>query len=174
MRSITTATVAVVLWLAIALGIDRWMLAPLCPTCVEVFALEVKFQLPAAQLSYPAVSVLVLIVLPMVALAIYLAPWKKWRVLAMWRDAFTRWAQPWFWLLIALLLTLLFESLYLVAKDFLPAVVTDMAGKFSAMITLSVFSDYQPISLTTSVAGFAGMVVGAYLFLYRGVADLID
>ena len=65
MRAFGTATVAVLLWLVIALAIDRWLLAPYCATCASALALELKVRLPAAELTYPPVSVLVLIVLPM-------------------------------------------------------------------------------------------------------------
>src|SRR3989442_9846852 len=76
MRSFGTATVAVFLWLAVALAIDRWLLAPYCATCASALALELKVRLPAAELTYPPVSVLVLIVLPMLLLAIFLVPWR--------------------------------------------------------------------------------------------------
>ena len=71
MRSFGTATVAVLLWLAVALAIDRWLLAPYCATCASALALDLKVRLPAAELTYPPVSVLVLIVLPMLLLAFF-------------------------------------------------------------------------------------------------------
>ena len=71
MRSFGTATVAVLLWLAVALAIDRWLLAPYCATCANALALELKVRIPAAELTYPPVSVLVLIVLPMLVLALF-------------------------------------------------------------------------------------------------------
>lgn len=174
MRSITTATVAVLLWLAIALAIDRWLLAPFCAGCVDVLALDVKVRLPAAELAYPPVSVLVLIVVPMFALALYLVPWKKWRVGSAWRASFARWAQPWFWLLIVMILAVIGESLYLAVKDFLPTALSAVAEKFSVSVSFSVFKDYQPLSLTTSLAGFIGLGLGVYLFLTRGVAELLE
>src|SRR3989454_5662486 len=100
MRSFGTATVAVLLWLAGALAIDRWLLAPYCATCASALALELKVRLPAAEVTYPPVSVLVLIVLPMLLLAIFFVPWRDLRSAFPWRGSFTHWWQPLLWLLV--------------------------------------------------------------------------
>src|SRR6059036_3853713 len=120
MRSFGTATVAVLLWLAGALAIDRWLLTPYCATCASALALELKVRLPAAELTYPPVSVLVLIVLPMLLLALFLVPWRYLRSASAWRESFVRWCQPWFWLLVAVALTVVAESVYLGVQDSLP------------------------------------------------------
>src|SRR2546422_11009243 len=96
MRSFGTATVAVLLWLAGALAIDRWLLAPYCATCASALALELKVRLPAAELTYPPVSVLVLIVLPMLVLALFLVPWRYLRSAFPWRGGFVHLCQPLF------------------------------------------------------------------------------
>src|SRR5207245_9008174 len=113
MRAFGTATVAVLLWLAAALAIDRWLLAPYCATCASALALELKVRLPAAELTYPPVSVLVLIVLPMLLLALFLVPWRSLRAASAWRESFIHWCQPWFWPLVAVVLTVAGVSLYM-------------------------------------------------------------
>ena len=77
MRSFSAATVAVLVWLAVALAIDRWVLTPSCAICARALALELTVQLPATELTYPPVSVLVLIGLPMLVLALFLVPWRQ-------------------------------------------------------------------------------------------------
>src|SRR3989442_3014538 len=94
MRAFGTATVAVFLWLASALAIDRWLLAPYCATCASALALELKVRLPAAELTYPPVSVLLLIVLPMLVLALFLVPWRNLRAASACRYDFVHWCQP--------------------------------------------------------------------------------
>src|SRR3989475_12837472 len=101
MRAFGTATVAVFLWLAVALAIDRWLLAPYCATCASALALELKVRLPAAELTYPPVSVLVLIVLPMLLLALFLVPWRYLRSASAWRGSFIHWGPPWVWLVVS-------------------------------------------------------------------------
>ena len=173
MRAFGTATVAVILWLAVALGIDRWLLAPYCATCASALALELKVRLPAAELTYPPVSVLVLIVLPMLLLALFLVPWRYLRSASAWREAFIHWCQPWFWLLVAVVLTVAGESLYIAVKDQLPKALTAVVDKFSITATLSVLKDYKPLSLTASLPGIIGLALGACLFLAKGVKDVL-
>src|SRR3989454_8634459 len=113
MRSFSAATVAVLVWLAVALAIDRWVLTPFCATCTSALALELKVRLPAAELTYPPVSVLVLIVLPMLVLALFLVPWRYLRSASAWREAFVHLLQPLFWLLVVVALNVAWESLYI-------------------------------------------------------------
>jgi hypothetical protein len=173
MRSFGTATVAVILWLAVALAIDRWLLASFCATCASALALELKVRLPAAELTYPPVSVLVLIVLPMLVLAFFLVPWRYLRSASAWREAFVHWCQPWFWLLVAVLLAVVGESLYVAVKNYLPKALTAVADKFSITATFSVLKDYKPLSLTASLSGCVGLVLGIFLFLAKGVKDVL-
>ncbi len=173
MRSFGTATVVVLLWLAGALAIDRWLLAPYCTACAKALALQLKVRIPAAELSYPPVSVLVLIVLPMILLAILLVPWRHLHMGSAWRESIVHWCQPWFWLFIAIVLTIVGESLYLAAKDYIPKTATAVVDKFSVMATLSVLKDYKPVSFTASLSGFLGFVIGMYLFLEKGVKDVL-
>jgi hypothetical protein len=173
MRSFGTATIAVLLWLAVALAIDRWLLAPYCAKCASALALELKVRLPAAALTFPPVSVLVLIVLPMLLLALFLVPWRYLRSASAWREAFIHWCQPWFWLLVAVALTIGGESLYLAVKASLPKAVTAVVDKFSVTATLSVLKTYKPLSLTASLFGIFGLALGAFLFLAKGVKDVL-
>jgi hypothetical protein len=173
MRSFSAATVAVLLWLAVALAIDRWVLAPYCATCANVLALELKVRLPATELTYPPVSVLVLIVLPMLVLGLLLVPWRHLLVASAWRESFVRWCQPWFWLLVAVALTVVAESLYLAVKDSLPKAFTAVADKFSVTATVSVLKHYKPLSVTASLSGCLALVLGTFLFLAKGVKDVL-
>ena len=173
MRAFGTATVAVLLWLAVALAIDRWLLAPFCATCAHALALELKLRLPGAVLTFPTVSLLVLIVLPMLVLALLLVPWRNLLAGYAWRESFIHWCQPWFWLLIAVVLAVAGEGLYLVAKEHLPKAVTAVADKFSLTVTFSVLKDYKPLSLTASLAGILGLALGIVLFLAKGVKEAL-
>src|SRR5207247_10482641 len=124
MRAFGTATVAVFLWLAVALAIDRWLLAPYCATCANALALELKVRLPAAELTYPPVSVLVLIVLPMLLLALFLVPWRYFGSASAWRESFIHCCRPWFWLLVAVVLTVPADGVYIPLRAQLPQALT--------------------------------------------------
>ena len=109
----------------------------------------------------------------MLLLALFLVPWRYLRSASAWREAFIHWCQPWFWLLVAVVLTVAGESLYIAVKDQLPKALTAVVDKFSITATLSVLKDYKPISLTASLSGILGFVLGICLFLAKGVKDLL-
>lgn len=90
MRPFTITAVVLVLWLVIALAVDRWVLASYCAACTSALALDLKITLPAAELTYPPVSVLVLVLLPMVVLAVWLVPWRQPSSGSAWRESFAR------------------------------------------------------------------------------------
>jgi hypothetical protein len=177
MNRVGIAALATLLWLALALAVDRLLLARSCPVCAHLLSLQLKVKLPAAEISYPPVSTLVLVVLPMLLLAIYLVPWRQMRSWTAWRAAFIRWCRSWLWLVIAVALTLLGESLYLMAGEYLPKAITALAEKVSVTATLSVsvpgFKEHTPLTLTASLAGFIGLLVGAYLFVSRGIIQTV-
>jgi len=174
MRTIGTASIVAVFWLILALVIDRWLVTPYCATCANALALDLRIKLPAAELTYPPVSVLILLVLPMILLALYLLPWRQLREGYAWRESLARWCQPWFWLLIAIVLTVVGESIFIAVKEYLPKALTDVAEKFAVTITLSVFKDYNPLSLTASLSGLLGLVIGTYLFISKGMKEIFD
>ena len=174
MRKIGTATVATVFWLILTLVIDKWLVRPYCATCAKALALDLRIKLPAAELTYPPVSVLVLLILPMILLALYLLPWRQLREGSAWRESLGRWCQPWFWLLIAIVLTVIGESIFVVIKDYLPTALTSVAEQFAVTVTLSAFKTYKPLSLTASLFGLLGLVIGIVLFISKGVKEIFD
>lgn len=174
MRKIGTATIVTVFWLILTLVIDRWLVRPYCATCMKALALDLRIKLPAAELTYPPVSVLVLLILPMILLALYLLPWRQLREGSAWRESLGRWCQPWFWLLIAIVLTVVGESIFVVVKDYLPEVLTSIAGQFAVTVTLSAFKVYKPLSLTASLFGLLGLVIGMILFISKGLKEIFD
>ena len=174
MRKIGTATVATVFWLILTLVIDKWLVRPYCASCVKALALDLRIKLPAAELTYPPVSVLVLLILPMILLALYLLPWRQLREGSAWRESLGRWCQPWFWLLIAIVLTVIGESIFVVIKDYLPIALTSVAEQFAVTVTLSAFKTYKPLSLTASLFGLLGLVIGIVLFISKGVKEIFD
>ena len=174
MRKIGTASIATVFWLILALVIDKWLLKPYCITCAKALALDLRIKLPAAELTYPPVSVLALLILPMILLALYLLPWRQLGEGSAWRESLARWCQPWFWLLIAIVLTVVGESIFIVVKDYLPKALTGAAEQFAVTVTLSVFKNYKPLSLTASLSGLLGLVIGTCLFISKGVKEIFD
>jgi hypothetical protein len=172
MKQFTVATVAAVLWLLVALAIDRWLLTPYCAACTSALALDLTIKLLAAELRYPSVSVLVLVVLPMIAWAFWLVPWRQLSSASAWRESFSRWAKPLFWVLVAIALTVIFESVYLVVRDQLPAPLRSLAEAFSITARVSVFKDYTPLTLTASLFGLLGLVAGVGLFLAIGAKGI--
>src|SRR5207249_3248384 len=77
-----------------------------------------------------------------------------------WRESFVRWCQPWFWLLVAVALTVVAESLYVAVQDSLPEAFTAVADQFSVTATFSVLRRYKPLSLTASLPGCLALALG--------------
>src|SRR5207245_9676387 len=89
------------------------------------------------------------------------------------RESVRHWCQPCVWLLIAVVLAVAGEGLYLVATAHLPKAVTAVADKVSMTVTFSVLKDYKPLSLTASLAGILGLALGIVLFVAKGVKDAL-
>jgi hypothetical protein len=178
MESLRHALIAVIAWLLIAIALDRFLLAPYCPACVDAAALELKLAVPAGQLHCPPVSLLTLVALPMLAMALWLIPWRHPVSGGHWADAVSIWVQPWAWIVVTIVLTMALESLYLVTREFLPKGFNAIADKFSIAAVISVampgFKATTPLSLTASLAGLIGFAVGAWYFLSRGMRDLFE
>src|ERR1700755_2184017 len=79
MRRLGIALMVVLGWLVLALAFDRLVGAEQCPAYVQLAALQVKLKVPSAEITYPAVSLLVLFVLPILAFAFVMAPWRDLR-----------------------------------------------------------------------------------------------
>ncbi|HQR03600.1 MAG: hypothetical protein JSR19_02155 [Proteobacteria bacterium] len=178
MKSFSTATMVLFLWLLTALAIDRLVLAVYCPVCANLLAFDLKLHLPAAELAFPPVSLLVLLVLPMILLALYLLPWRTLLSRTAWSEAFALWCQPWFWLLAAVALTVLGESLFIVLKGYLPGALVVLMEKFSLSTSLSVavpgYKETTPFTLTASLPGLLGLALGIYLFLRKGLRAALN
>jgi hypothetical protein len=173
MRRLSIALMVVCAWLIAALAFDRLVLEEHCRTCASAAALELKFRLPAAEVTYPPVSLLVLLVIPMVALALSLVPWRDLRSRQAWTHAIESWWEPWFWLGVALLLAIAGESVYILAREYLPKSVSELAQRFSVAGLVSVdvpgYRRTTPLVMTATLAGLTGLAIGAYLFLQNGL-----
>ena len=177
MRRFSIALMVVVAWLAAALVLDRLVLAEQCPACVHLAALQLRLHVPAAEITYPAVSLLVLVVLPILIFAVTMMPWRDLRSRQAWSHALESWWEPSFWLLVALVLTITGESLYLVARDYIPAQVTALAERFRLTATASVqvpgHPSATPLALSASAAGLVCLAIGGYLFLRNGLNGVL-
>jgi hypothetical protein len=178
MKRISVTATIVLLWLIVALALDRLVLSRYCLECANVLALELKLKLPAAEVTYPPVSLLVLVILPIVGLALVLVPWRQLHSGSAWQQAFSRWCQPWFWLGVTIILCVVGESLFLVIKEHLPKAIAELAEEFAITGTVSVavkgYKETTPLALTASLAGLLGLAIGAYFFLTRGMSDIFS
>jgi hypothetical protein len=173
MRRLGIALMVVLGWLVLALAFDRLVVAEQCPACVQLAALQVKLKVPSAEITYPAVSLLVLVVLPILVFAFLMTPWRDLRSRQAWTHAIESWWEPSFWLLVALVLVVATESAFLVALDYIPRPAADIAQRFTLTSTVSVHvpgrANATPLAITASLAGLLGVVVGGYLFLRNGL-----
>ena len=173
MRRLSIALMVVFGWLVLAVALDRLVVAPGCGACVQAAALEVKLRVPAVEVTYPTVSVLVLLVLPLMLLAAAMVPWRDLRSRQAWSHAVESWWEPTFWLLIALALTAAAESVYVLARAYLPQSVTAMVQEFALVGTFSVhvpgYAPVRPLAVSASLAGLVGLAIGAWLFVQNGL-----
>jgi hypothetical protein len=173
MRRLSIALMVVVAWLAAALALDRLFVAQQCPACVSLAALQLKLRTPAAEMTYPAVSLLVLFGLPVLIFAIALVPWRDLRSRQAWSHAIESWWEPTFWLLVALVLGIVLESIFMLTTQYLPGTVSATMQRFTLTGAVSVqvpgHQNATPLALTASLAGLVGLGVGGYLFVQNGM-----
>ena len=169
---VSVLLVGLLLWFALAFVIDRYVLAWICPVCSKVAALKLTGQVPAGTINFPQIGLGVLAGLPLFVLAVSLIPWRAPKDTQRWAAAFQQWCQPVIWLGVALILTILGESMYLVSKDWWSTGVRSVAEAFSVSATLSI-ADFQFITLKGTLAAVLGLIVGVYLFLRKGVTGAL-
>jgi len=163
--------VALFLWLAIALVVDHYVVSTACPQCTRIAAVALTLQIPAGSLNLPRVGLALLAGLPLLALALYLVPWRSLGDSARWAEAFRLWCQPIIWLAVAVALAVLGESLYLVSKDHWSQGMRNVAEAFSLSATFTV-NDFQFLALKGGVTSLLGLIVGLYLFVRKGVGGV--
>ena len=163
--------VALCLWLAIALVVDHYVVSTACPSCTRIAAVTVTLQIPAGSLNLPRVGFALLAGLPLLALALYLVPWRSPGDSAQWGEAFRLWCQPIIWLVVALACAVLGESLYLVSKDHWSQGMRNVAEAFSVSATFTV-NGFQFLTLKGGVTALLGLIVGLYLFVRKGVGGV--
>ena len=160
--------VALCLWLAIALVVDHYVVSTACPRCTRIAAVSLTLQIPAGTLNLPRHGLALLAGLPLLALALYLVPWRALGDSSRWGEAFRLWCQPIIWLAVALAFAVLGESLYLVSKEHWSQGMRNVAEAFSVSATFTV-DDFQFLTLKGGVTALLGLVIGLYLFLRKGV-----
>ena len=169
MPSLILIAVAAVVWLFVALLIDRFLLSNLCLPCANAVTAELSFKIPGLNLPFPPVSLIVLLLLPIVFWSIVALPWRKPFTKSAWQEALTRWAQPWFWLLLALVIPIAGHFIYAVLSEYLPKGVTKLAEAVALQTKIEVtwpgYKPHTPFDLNASLAGFLGFAIGIYLFL---------
>jgi hypothetical protein len=173
MRRLSIAMLVVIGWLVLALAMDRLVLAQSCPACAEAAALELKLRLPAGEITWPPVSLAVLVLLPIVLFAVAMVPWRSLRSRQAWAHAIESWWEPSFWLIVALLIAIVAESVYIILRQHIPRPLVDVAQRFTLTGTVSVhvkgYETTTPLAMTASAAGLTGLVIGGYLFLQNGL-----
>jgi hypothetical protein len=161
-------TAATVVWIAIALALQYNLIAPNCSLCTTAALVELNVRVPGAAFHLPPIGLMVLLGIPLLALALYLVPWKALRAGALWQSALQRWLQPFIWLLVALFCILGGHWFYLPFKPALPSGVQNFVEAFELSIKLSSLG-FNFLSIDGNLTAMVGMVVGFALFIQKGV-----
>jgi hypothetical protein len=161
------------IWITIAVGLDHFLIFRHFERLGRCLLLELKLSVPAGEISLPEMSVIVLFGLPLLFLGLVLIPWRSIHDRSAWYMAFVRWCQPIFWFLIAIVLTVVGESLFLLAKEHLPKGLVDLSEKFSLDLTLKSW-EFKFLTLKGSLSSLVGLALGCYLFLQKGVREALD
>jgi hypothetical protein len=159
-----------VLWFMVAWAIDRFWFTVVCAQCSALFAFE--FSLKARDLlsvSTERVSAIFLFVVPFVAYAFALLPYRRWRQPAAWSEAAHRWARPFFWLTLVFMWVWLIESAYGMLAGVLPAWFKNYAESYQLNLSGTVLG-LREITVHGKLGGLFGLALGGYLFLARGLS----
>jgi hypothetical protein len=172
-QRIALVTIVCVLWTIIALVLDHFMIFKHFAGLGKCLLLQLKLSSPAGEIDLPEISVIVLLGVPLLALGLALIPWRSIGDRSAWYTAFMKWCQPVFWFLIAIVLTIVGQSLFLLSKEHLPKGLVELSEKFSLDITLKSW-EFTFATLKGSLSALVGLVVGSYLFLQKGVRAAFD
>lgn len=168
MKTISVPLVALILWFMASWAIDTYLLRPLCLVCSDLFSvkIEVVFR-EAAELATKRVSLLILVLIPWIAYAFYVFPYKDLGDRRACRIAVQRWCQPFAFLVGAFLLAFFIEYfLYLPLREHLPDWIRGYAERF--LLTMyPLFPALESVKLPMHLAGLLGLFFGLYAFLTR-------
>jgi len=172
-RQMAVVGIACLVWIGCVLVLDHFVVFRKLSSLGNCLLLEFKLTVPAGQLSVPPVSLIVLLGVPLVVLWFARVPWSNFRDGAAWQSAFFKWCQPVFWLAIAVVLTVVGQSIFLLSKEHLPKGLADLSEKFALDVTVKSW-DRNLATLNGTLSALLGLVIGTYLFLLKGVRRALD
>lgn len=171
--SLTTVSVASLLWLGLALCLDRFAFAPLFPRIAELGVARLHFGWPSGEFNLPPINMLLLLGVPCVVLALCGIPRHEFRKRSGWIKAMDHSSRGFFWLFVWFALIALSQLAFVGVHRFLPEGFLKVAEMFKLTGSLSVLkSDLAKVNGNLFAA--AGFVVGGWLFLTRGVRQTLN
>jgi hypothetical protein len=153
----------------IAWAIDKFWFTVVCSQCSALFGFE--FSLKARDLltvTTDRVSAVFLFVLPFLAYAIYLIPYKNFRSSTAWSEALQRWSRPFFWLALVAMWVWAIESIYAMFSNSLPEWFKSYAEGYQLRLSGTVLG-VREVTVNGKLGGLFGLVLGIYLFLSKGM-----
>ena len=160
-----------VIWLVAATLLDRFVVASACAWCSSAVSIDGSLLMPAANVPFPRVGLLTLVVVPMLLLAIILIPWTSLRDGDEWRKAITAWTAPVFWVGMLVIFVQLGKSLYLLTTDWIPQGVQEFSKAWALKIELR-FGNLSPVTIDGELAAVVGFIAGGVLFVKFGLSPI--
>lgn len=177
MRSRGIYIVGALLWILVALMIDRLLLANLCLWCANSVTLEVAIKLPGLNLTIPPINIFILLFIPIIVWTVIALPWKEPASKYAWEKALQNWSTPWIWLLIAIALPVVGHFVYSIASEYLPKGISKLAESLALQIKIEIawpgYKAHTPFDLNASLAAFIGLCIGLHLFFKNGLQNAL-
>ncbi|WP_372717884.1 hypothetical protein [Immundisolibacter sp.] len=158
------------LWFMVAWAIEKFWLTVFCAQCSSLFAFELSLQgHDLLTVSTGRVSAVLLFVVPFLAYALALIPYRRPGSGEAWSTAIQKWSRPFFWLALVAFWAWMLESAYSMFSGILPEGFKAYAQGYRLHLSGTALG-LREITINGGLGGLLGLIFGLYLFLSRGLA----
>jgi hypothetical protein len=172
-KRVAFLSVACLLWVALVIILDHFWVFTHLSALGECLEVEFSVKVPSGNITLPPLSLIVFLGFPMLALWLFLVPWRSLRSGPSWRSALVKWSQPIFWLGVAAVLTVLGQSVYLLLRSHLSQGLVDFSEAWALDITIKSW-DHPYATLDVTLCAIVGLAIGGYLFVAKGLRGAVE
>lgn len=159
-----------VVWFMAAWGIERFWPGAVCAACARVFAFELTLNAQnLLTVAIGRVSAVVLVGVPLLIYLLVLIPYRQLTSGGAWSDAIQRWSRPFFWLAMVFFWAWVGEIAVSALAGLLPSGFRAYADGYRLSLSGTALG-VREVAVSGHLGAFAGLLLGLYLFLTRGLA----
>jgi hypothetical protein len=160
--------VGLLLWILVAILIDKFIIQPLLPVLSSAISIELHFYWSSISFNLPQVGFFMLVCIPLIVAALILMPWFQPRNKQMWIEGFEKWSSIIIWSFIIFILTAVGELLY---RAFKPIISEGLRNVVESVHLLAYirFGLFEFAKIDVGLTAVLGLIVGCYFFMKKGI-----